>query len=193
MSRFTTLRNFNHILTIIVVLLAVYIMVNPFISNFSWWVRYEAPVISRAPSLPASVSGSNILKDNTVIIPNLGLAERIYAGPTASELNKGVWLRPNTSNPANESNTVLAGHRFTYSGQDVFYHLDKVSINDSIEIHWEGVRYEYVVKEIKVVPPTAIEVEAPTDSARLTLYTCTPLWSAKDRLVIVAEFTGESI
>jgi sortase (surface protein transpeptidase) len=29
-------------------------------------------------------------------------------------------------------------------------------------------------------------VEAPTDEHILTLYTCTPLWSAKDRLVIKA-------
>jgi sortase A len=50
----------------------------------------------------------------------------------------------------------------------------------------------YKVAEIKTVASTAGEVEAPTDTDQLTLYTCTPLWSAKERLVIVAKPIGGS-
>ena len=187
------LRVFNNFLTVIVVLLAVYIMFSPFLASLSWWVKHEAPVVSKPPSVATSSEAeSTVLDENTVIIPALGLSEKIYDGESATELNKGVWLRPNTSNPSLGSNTVLSGHRFTYSGQDVFYHLDKVKVGDSMEVHWDGVRYEYTVKEIKIVPPTAIEIEDPTEASMLTVYTCTPLWSAKDRLVLVAELAGES-
>ena len=47
--------------------------------------------------------------------------------------------------------------------------------------------YLYTVTEIKEVPASAIEIEAPTDTARLTLYTCTPLWNPVNRLVVIAE------
>jgi sortase (surface protein transpeptidase) len=37
------------------------------------------------------------------------------------------------------------------------------------------------------VPPDQTQIEAPTTDARLTIFTCTPLWLPKDRLVVVAE------
>ena len=82
---------------------------------------------------------------------------------------------------------MLVGHRFTYDGPATFYSLDKVSIGDNIVVYWSSREYDYRVESIKVVPPTAIEVEAPTKDAQLTIYTCTPLWSAKNRLVIVSK------
>jgi sortase A len=53
-------------------------------------------------------------------------------------------------------------------------------------LHWEGKPYRYMVKNILVVSPSQINIEEPTGENILTLYTCTPLWSAKDRLVIQA-------
>lgn len=81
----------------------------------------------------------------------------------------------------------MAGHRFTYSGKAVFYYLDKVAINDNMTLYWQGKRYDYVVTSVNVVPPTDAKLVAPTDTPTLTIYTCTPLWSAKDRLVITAK------
>ena len=82
---------------------------------------------------------------------------------------------------------VIVGHRFTYSPsvKDSFYSLDKVALGDDLIVYWKGVRYHYIVNEIKIVDPSAIEIEAATDDNRLTLYTCTPLWSSSHRLVII--------
>jgi len=44
----------------------------------------------------------------------------------------------------------------------------------------------YTVDRIKQVTATAVEIEAPTARPTLTLYTCTPLWNPKDRLVVTA-------
>jgi LPXTG-site transpeptidase (sortase) family protein len=179
-----TLRGFNNILTVVVIFLGMYIMFSPYLPAINWWVKHEAPVISK-PATPPLSSGV-VLDINSLVIPRLEMQELVHAGPSATELNKGVWLRPNTSTPNKGSNTVLAGHRFTHSGHDVFYHLDKIQIGDLIELHWNKKRYTYRVQNIRTVPPTAIEIEAPTTKPQLTLYTCTPLWSAKNRLVLTA-------
>jgi sortase A len=117
------------------------------------------------------------------------LDEQILIGDNPSLLHKGVWNRPNSSSPPEAGNTVLTGHRFTYDGPATFYSLDKVQVGDAIVIYWEGKEYDYIVSETKVVPASAVEIEAPSNYSQLTLYTCTPLWSAKDRLVVVANPT----
>ena len=38
-----------------------------------------------------------------------------------------------------------------------------------------------------VVTPNQTAIQAPTNDNRLTLYTCTPLWTARNRLVVIAE------
>ncbi|HZM63945.1 MAG TPA: sortase, partial [Candidatus Saccharimonadales bacterium] len=60
-----------------------------------------------------------------------------------------------------------------------------------IFLYWEQTKYHYKVQEVFVVKPTAVEVESATDEDVLTLYTCTPLWSGRDRLVIRAVLQGD--
>jgi sortase A len=128
-----------------------------------------------------------IPSENTLIIKSLGMREKIFEGESIYTVNRGVWRRPHTSTPDQGGNTVMVGHRFTYSGQSVFYNLDKVKQGDEITVFWNSKAYTYVVDGIGVVPPEAVEVEAPTAEPRLTLYTCAPLLTAKDRLVIRAK------
>lgn len=186
------LRRTNDLLSVVAIFLALYIIASPYLPAISWWAKHEAPVISRAPEKTITVIEDEVLPENTLVIPKLGMQEKLHQGDTEAVLREGVWVRPQGTTPDKLSNTVLSGHRFTYSGQAVFYHLDKVNVGDEMQVHWEGALYEYTVTEIKVVPPTAIEIEYPTETPRLTVYTCTPLWSAKDRLVIIAEPTEES-
>ncbi len=179
-----SLRRFNDLLSIVIVVLALYIVLIPLLPAASWWVKYDAPVISSPPQL--QLAEEPIPDENTLIIPRLNLREQIHEGETAAALNKGVWRRPATSTPLENSNTVLSGHRFTYSGKSVFYYLDKVQMNDNLYIYWEGKRYVYTVQSIREVAATEVSIEDPTDQPLLTIYTCTPLWSAKNRLAIQA-------
>ncbi len=41
--------------------------------------------------------------------------------------------------------------------------------------------------ETKIVEPTQLEIEAPTKEHILTLYTCTPMGTSKQRLVKIAK------
>lgn len=182
-----TLRRVNDVLTIVVICLSLYVVVLPFWPSITYLFA-DKSVPFQVSSLAGAETETKQRPDgDRLLIPSIGMDEVIYQGGQG-ELNKGAWLRPKTSTPDKGSNSVIVGHRFTYTDDNaVFYHLDKVALGDVIAVYWGGKEFNYRVREVKVVPATAIEIESPTDDAQLTLYTCTPLWSAKDRLVVIAD------
>jgi sortase A len=186
------LARINTGLLIAIILINGYVLCMPVWPQVSFWWRSRSPQarqalteeVRQAPSRRASTLQP---KQNKIIIPSILLNEPIHVGPTVSELEKGLWLRPNASSPDEQSNTVIVGHRFTYTNpRGTFYFLHKVQPGDEIGIQWEGRTYLYRVRAAKVVPASDLSVEAPTDTPTLTLYTCTPLWNPKDRLVVTA-------
>jgi sortase A len=188
------LRRFNNFLSVIAIILSLYIIIFPVWPQFTYWWRSHfghkpALVVANTPSNKSDNKPPEVIpKDNTLVIPRLSMQETIFDGPTAATLNKGVWRRPQTSTPDRGSNTVLVGHRFTYTDPEaVFYHLDKVQTGDDIIVYWQQKKYVYKVDKILIVPPTDIEIENPTNEPLLTVYTCTPLWTAKNRLIIQAK------
>src|SRR6266567_657428 len=187
-------RRLNNTLTVVAIMLGLYIGVSPFVPQVGWWLRHRhASPATQVASTPKPASHTNqapIPADNLLIIPRLTMHEVIHDGPTLAELRKGVWLIPSSSPPGQQSNTVIIGHRFTYAGPAVFYFLDKIQLGDAITIDWHQKEYTYKVTDINVVPPTDLSVEQPTTKPQLTLYTCTPLWTAKNRLVITAPLQG---
>jgi LPXTG-site transpeptidase (sortase) family protein len=187
------LRTVNNWLTVVVVALAIYVIGMPFIPALNWWARHEAPLISHPASVATPGAGSPAIpKDNTLVIPNLGLQEIIHEGSGVHTLHFGVWHLPDTSSPDKGGNMVMAGHRYTYSGSGVFYHLDLVKTGDPIVLYWQHKRYNYTVIKTEVVPPTEVSVQAPSKDAHLTIYTCTPMWTFKNRLVILAQPEAQS-
>lgn len=102
-------------------------------------------------------------------------------------MSKGAWLLPGTAKP-NEGNTVISAHRFQFlpPAKNTFYHLDKVEIEDYVTIYWQGEEYDYQVVKKEVVEPNSLLLAQKTSFSQLTLYTCTPLWTAAQRLVVIA-------
>src|SRR5690606_37737640 len=118
-----------------------------------------------------------------------------YATGDETTMETGAWWRaPASGNPADGGNFVLSAHRFIMSWtpgktaeRSPFYNIDKLELGDTITIDYEGKRYVYTIEEKFDVPPTAVEIEAPTDDSRLTLYSC-GLGGANDkREVIIAK------
>lgn len=184
-----TLRSFNHLLSVMVVGLCLYVIVLPLSPEFNFYLK---KIFDIQPALVKtnSVDKTNYPANNTLVIPSLNLQEEVHEGSNEAVLMKGLWHRPGTSSPDKESNTVIAGHRFTYSDPAVFYHLDKIKEGDNIILYWDKTKYVYRVSLIKEVLPTEVEVEKPSREPILTLYTCTPLWTSKNRLVVQANLTG---
>lgn len=184
------LRRFNDAISIIILVLAGYIFLLPVLPQATWWWHHSVPVVSRstrkAASLPVATTNP-IPQNNQLVIPALGLNELLYEGQSVYTVNRGVWVRPNGSTPDKGSNTILVGHRLNYSNpHGVFYYLDKIKLGDLLTVYWQGKAYTYRVQTISEVSPTDTSVEAPSVHSQLTLYTCTPLWTLKHRLVVVA-------
>jgi len=186
-----SLRKLNTGLSIVLFFLGLYILVWPLLPAISWWLQHSAPVISSPVNVSISIGDLKIPADNSLFLPSLDLQEKILEGESVKTVNRGIWRRPLSSTPDMGSNTVLVGHRFTYSGHAVFYNLDKLKPGDPIIAFWQGKAYKYKVTSISVVPPEAVSIEASTVQPILTLYTCTPLWSVKDRLVVQASLEPE--
>jgi LPXTG-site transpeptidase (sortase) family protein len=199
-----SLRTVNNVMTLIIIAICVYIMALPLLPQVSFWWKnghtnktpyngkLEAVIGGKPDSGAKDTVTTNFPEENRIVIPALALNEKILEGVDPKTVNSGVWRRPLTSAPDLESNTVLVGHRFTYNGAAVFYSLDKLREGDKFAVYWKKVEYLYEVVSVKVVEPTAIEVESPSSAPTLTLYTCTPVWTAKNRLVVVSKLINKT-
>lgn len=187
-----------NIFRVVLVVVGLYLVLMPIIPEMIYYIKQWTGEIIYEEHEDFSMSGQDDdddsddeekIETNRVIISAVGIDAPVVEGQTDEALNRGAWHRPNTSTPNQGGNTVITGHRFRYLPPNnlTFYHLDKVEEGDKIVVYWDKKKYEYKVTEIFVVDPTRIDIEDNTEEPRLTLYTCTPLWTASKRLVIVAE------
>lgn len=102
------------------------------------------------------------------------------------------------SKPGQIGNTPIAGHssnEFFDNGnyKFVFAPLHRLGEGDTIDIHYQGTLYTYVVTKKEVVAPTDVgALIYETDKPMLTLITCTPLGTALNRLLVTAEQVSPS-
>ena len=96
---------------------------------------------------------------------------------------------PESSTPDKGGNTVITGHRFKYLPPNnlTFFLFDKLAKDDIISVIWRGKNYFYKIKETKIIKPPELSILKPTDASTLTLYTCDPVYSQKNRLVVIGE------
>ena len=181
------LKTINNLLLALIIGLNLYTIAFPFLPQLWFWANQQGERTQtlqakiHTPPAPQDVSGTR------VIIPKMQLDQTIHEVKNTKSIRNDIWRRPNTSTPEAGGNTVLVGHRFTYTNPNgVLYHLDKLAVNDEIAVTWNTKRYVYKVHDIKVVDSHEVSVEAPTEKPQLTLYTCTPLWNPTKRLVVIA-------
>lgn len=140
----------------------------------------QLPVIGTKPT-PA---------ENRVVIPSIGVDMEIFEGPDEKTLDKGgIWRIPSTSTPDQGGNTVVSGHRWRYlpPSNSTLYLLDKVKDGEPVIVYWHGKEYDYRISGREVVDPSRVEILNNTATPRLTIFTCTPLYSTKQRLVLYGE------
>ncbi len=158
----------------------------------------QAPesAISAAISSPIDL---NTADDNTdtrdrIQIAKINLEVPFFAGTSPALLEKGVWHRyAERGDPEKGGNFILSAHRFTLGNspgqtktKSPFYNINKLAIGDQIRVFFHGRWYDYTTTKMYDVKPNATEVEAPSDEAKLTLYSCTLKGSADGRTVVEA-------
>ncbi len=119
-------------------------------------------------------------------IPKIDSENLVREGTTGSVLADALGHEPGTALIGEGGNCVIAGHR-NYSFGKFFNRLGEVEVGDEIYVDAPEGTYSYRVSEIKVVEPDQVEILDETDEEQLTLYTCTPIYIATHRLVIIAK------
>lgn len=117
-------------------------------------------------------------------IPALDLDWAVVEGTSAAELRKGPGHIPGTSLPGQPGNAVLSGHRTTYGAP--FHRLDELEPGDDIVVETTIGTHRYEVVSSMVVTPRDTWVVNGRDGAWLTLTTCHPKYSSRQRLVVFA-------
>jgi sortase A len=121
-----------------------------------------------------------------IVIPALAVNTVVVEGTGPSALRAGAGHYPNTPLPGEEGNVAIAGHRTTYGKP--FANLDHLKPGDEILLETPiGKNVYKVSREPFVVPNTQWDVISQTPGHTLTLTTCHPKGSAKQRLVVKAE------
>jgi sortase A len=123
-------------------------------------------------------------------IPTIDLESWIVSGVDPPDLRKGVGHYPSTPMPGEQGNAALAGHRTTYGHP--FYDLDKLDPGDLITVQTLTGSFTYSVTGSTVVNPSDTHViDDQPDKVMLTLTTCDPKYSARNRLIVTAELVPD--
>ncbi len=109
----------------------------------------------------------------------------VVEGVRTRDLRNGAGHMPDTAMPGQPGNAVISGHRTTWGMP--FHELDALDPGDRIEVDTALGTHVYVVRELLVVRPSETWVADPREGAWLTLTTCHPKFSARERYVVMAE------
>lgn len=183
-------------LPIIGLLVGGYILVNIFSPML---IEVNAPGFGSGESTEQRLTSNPGTHGDRLFIPQINVDVAILKGSDESVLDKGAWHRnPQNGNPADGGNFVLSAHRFVMGAtpgetrrQSPFYNLDKLQIGNQLFVDYKGERYGYKIIEKQSVKPNQIEIEAPMEDDRLTLYSCTLRGAADGRDVVIAEPLGK--
>ncbi|MCW5875468.1 MAG: class D sortase [Anaerolineales bacterium] len=118
-------------------------------------------------------------------IESIGVNAPIVLGDDWEALKRGVGQHVGSADPGQQGNFVLSGHNDIYG--EVFRHLDELKPGDEVTIFTANRTFTYRVVETRIVPPTAVEVLAPTPEATLTLISCYPYRVNSQRIVVIGE------
>ena len=152
-------------------------------------IKPVTQVIKKEAVVKKSVQLEKIPNYNMIVIPRMGVKAIINEGTTADTLGKGIWRMPQGANPADGGNTVITAHRYLYRPPDprTFFLIDKLIPGDTFYVYWKGKRYDYKVCESKIVSPNEVNILYNTSTNQITLFSCTPLFTSDNRLVVIAD------
>lgn len=116
-------------------------------------------------------------------IDKIDLSVTIAEGTDNKSITLSVGHFPDTAMAGEKGNFSVVGHR-SYRYGAYFNRLDELESGDIIRVKTVAGEFEYVVDESFVVEPTELWVLEPTDTATITLVTCTPIRTATHRLIV---------
>lgn len=130
-------------------------------------------------------------------IPKIDLQSALVEGADPENIKYAVGHLPGSSSVSKvgskNENFVIAGHR-SYTYGKYFNRLDEMKKGDEIVLKVQNRVLTFEVTGKEIVKPTNMEVVQPVkDKALLTLVTCHPEYSNKQRLIVFSELKSEKV
>ncbi len=129
-----------------------------------------------------------------LLIPKIGLEEYVVEGVGSDELKQGPGHYPGTPMPGMAGNASLAGHRTTWGAP--FGRINELDPGDriTVEMPWGSAEYEVEGHDdgaggqqgYFIVDPSEVWVLDQDGDNRLTLTSCQPKYSARQRIIVTA-------
>lgn len=151
---------------------------------------------SPTPSAPAAPARTRNPRAIALLkIPRIDVNVIVVEGVRLSDLSYGPGRYPQTSRIGAQGTTAIAGHRTGWGSP--FLNVDRLRTGDEITLELPGgTTFRYRVSGTRVVSPGASWVLRGNPDSRaqrqLTLTTCTPKFTSRDRLIIWADLIGEA-
>jgi LPXTG-site transpeptidase (sortase) family protein len=165
------------------------------------------PTHTRVPEpTPSPTSTPPPALPTHIVIPSIGVdAPVVPISWHTAEVNgqeQPVWNVPDSyavgwhetsASLGMNGNTVLNGHNTTRG--EVFRDLYTMKAGDTVVVYSEDAAFTYTVAEVLILPeagqPLEVRLEnaryiLPTEDERLTLVTCHPYGSLRNRLIVIA-------
>ena len=163
------------------------------------WAPMPAPTAApvaqpRRDASPAMTEPDHAVTFATLYVPRWG-AE--YVRPVSQGVDRagvldplGIGHYPGTAMPGDVGNFAISGHRTTYGKP--FNRVAELVVGDPIVVRTADNWFVYRVTSTEIVKPSHVEVIAPVpgDPAAvptermITLTTCNPMYSARERFVV---------
>lgn len=119
-------------------------------------------------------------------IPRMGVDAAIQNGTTDEDMDRGPGLYDYAQLPGEGNRNVsIVAHR-DIAGS-LFYYIDRLGEGDLFYLIYNGKIYVYNYKETKVVEPDDWSPIYPQGFSCLTLTSCHPLGTTRQRIIVTAE------
>ncbi|HEX2186315.1 MAG TPA: sortase [Chloroflexota bacterium] len=184
-------------LSVVLALVAVGLLAYPLLTNvYENWLQGKLSRQLESSEL-ADRYRSRSLRDGDALtrirIGKLGVETTVVHGISRSALRAGAGHYPRSPLPCEDGNVAIAGHRTTYGKP--FADIDRLQVGDAIVLDTPVGSCTYQVAAAPLVThPNDWGVVANTPGQRtLTLTTCHPKGSARQRLVVHARLVGSPV
>ena len=152
------------------------------------------PFTGELPLPQASKARSSVRGIARIRIPRIGVNAIVVEGVTLERLAYGPGHYPSTAKfDAPTGVAGVAGHRTGWGAP--FFNLDRLRIGDQVMIETARATYTYRMTRTITVSPGHAEVldgnPKSTAAKQLVLTTCTPKFTARDRMIIFLDLVQE--
>lgn len=193
LSRGKKLLAYTLIIIVIFFVIVVFLKKQEVTENGKTYTRYIV-----VDQIKKKLFKNKVSQEFTISIKKLGINAPIVTGINPSDkeaynqaLKSGVVLMDGTPLPGTGSgNTFIFGHSSAIEKSDydkIFSKLNDLEKDDSVLINYSGKSYNYKVIDKKIVDKNDLSVLDQTNNERVTLMTCWPIGTDKQRLVVIAD------